>query len=91
MFYQLNKILKNYKDNELILFGFTSKYRDSNTSVNMAFSNLFPMNNIINQPITFEKLQFSLENPQMFLNENPNTKHLEFQQEFIRDFLSSCI
>ena len=25
MFYQLNKILKNYKDNELILFGFTSK------------------------------------------------------------------
>jgi hypothetical protein len=89
MFYQLNKILKNYKDNELILFGFTSKYRDSNTSVNMAYSNLFPMNNIINQPITFEKLQFSLENPQMFLNENPNTKHLEFQQEFIRDFLSS--
>lgn len=89
MFYQLNKILKNYKDNELILFGFTSKYRDSNTSVNVAYRNLFQTNSIINQPITFEKLQLNLENPEMFLTDNPNTKHLKFQQEFIKDFLVS--
>ena len=89
MFYQLNKILKNYKDNELILFGFTSKYRDSNTSVNVAYRNLFETNSIINQPITFEKLQLNLENPEMFLTDNPNTKHLKFQQEFIKDFLVS--
>lgn len=42
--YELNRLLQKVQPTDLILFGFTSKFRDSN-SLHFAYQNQFPMHN----------------------------------------------
>ncbi len=87
-----NKRFTSFIDTDLILFGFTSKYRDNSRAMNFGFETLINNNNPILSQLSFEKQAiFGEENGRI------NKEHLsglskierEISEEYIRDHLIS--
>jgi hypothetical protein len=92
MFEIFNKRFTSFIDTDLILFGFTSKYRDNSRAINFSFGNLINNNNPILSQLSFEKQAiFGEENGRI------NKEHLsglskierEVSEEYMRDHLIS--
>lgn len=96
-FQELNNIISTFKNTDLILFGFTSKYRDSVISMKMAFQHhhnvqrqrmLYPTNPLIKTPLAFERIsvedKFSIDGAtHQFFNDDEK----EFTYNFLKKWL----
>jgi len=96
-FYELNNIISTLTDTDLVLFGFTSKYRDSITSMMMGFQHhggvhiqrlLHPSNPLLTTPVAFERIsvedKFSIDGS---THEFFNEKEKEFTYNFLKKWL----
>jgi len=94
MFEKFNNQFDSFENTDLILFGFTSKYRDSNCAIQFAFKHLLnQMNPIINR-LSFEKNALvgkendDINENNQLENELPKIEK-EVTKEYMRDHMIS--
>ena len=84
-FKELNSILDDLRDSDLVLFGFTSKYRDTYNQINYAYSmgtKLIHNNNPIRNTIAYEKKDI---NTQWSFRGVHDTYNSDFERNFTKN------